>query len=221
VNEDGRFLNYYGGNWPTSPVWEFTTANSVATYQLSNVTHISGSIRAFEHLRYRMTVTNNGNERSEPNNITAYLVKSGVEYRFVGSPWGSVPALDPGQSTTTDVGVYFQDSTVTLNDGVTYNNIIATGANLVRFKSSPFSAATPQVSLEHTITYDNPGGPTVGWSISGDLGNKAASLGGKFRLGFSINDDVRTARVLLEYRPNTQGIWTVLDDFTGGDYTVS
>ncbi len=227
VNEQGRFLDYYGGTWPTSPIYEFTTENVGGAYILSNVTYISGTLRPYERVTYRVTVTNNGNERSEPNNINVWYVKNGVDNPFAFNAPGYVPALDPGQGTTTDVIAYFTTSPFTSQNGITYDNILTTGASALRFKSSPYALATPQASVDFQINYANQGGPVVIWEVRGVSGTgsqsskPAAPLGGKFRFNTSINDDIRTARVSFEYRINAIAPWILLDDYTGNTTTYA
>ncbi len=217
VQEEGRWLDYYGGTWPATQIYSFTTENVGGNFTLSDVVKLSGDLRPHERITYQVTVTNNGNERSEPNLINVWYVKNGIESPFRYNDWGNVPALDPGQSTTTNVVAYFQTEGFTNpNNGVTYDDVLVTGPSILRFKSSPYVIATPQASVDHSINYANQGGPTVNWQIRSDTSNKpVAALGGKFIIATSIVDDIRTTRVLLEYRPNGAAPWTVLDDYTG------
>jgi hypothetical protein len=216
VQEEGRYLDYYNGSWPTSPIYEFTTANLGGSYVLSNVTKISGDLKVHERITYRLTVTNNGNERSEGNNIISYLLKNGIENRFIAAGFGYVPPIDPGQSATTDVAVYFQNAIIVGNDGLSYDNVLASGPNLVRFKSSPYALATPQASLDYTINYANQGGPVISWNVRGKESNRGSQPGGYINLEYSITDDTRTSRVTVEMRPNAASPFQILDDFVGG-----
>ncbi len=216
VQEEGRFLDYYGGSWPTSPIYNFTTENVGGNYTLSVQSLVSGTIRANERLVYRLQVTNNGNERSEANNVSAFLVQNGVDKPFFFAGFGYVAPLDPGQSTTTDVTVYFRDSLVTGNDGIVYDNILKTGTNLVRFKSNQYAIATPQASVDYPINYANQGGPVITWSVRGSASNKGTTPGGYFTVAESVTDDVRTERMKFDYRMSPSSPWMLLDDYTGG-----
>ena len=52
--EDGRDKNYYGGSWPTSPIWEFVTESTGTNLTFSAVSLIAGTVQPEGELTYQI-----------------------------------------------------------------------------------------------------------------------------------------------------------------------
>jgi Putative Ig domain len=217
--EQGRTLDYYNGVRPTSSWFPFTTVNDGGAYLLSNPRLVSGAIRPDEFATFRLTVSNNGVGKAEANIIDCYSVIGGVEHLMAWRNWGSVPELLPGTSAEVDVPVRFQSGLLTINGEVRDNRLVA-GNNLLRFKSNHWSRDTPQVSLDHAVTYTNQGAPVISGlyipKISGSGKPVPVALGSALRVWFGVQDDVRTTRLKFEVRTAASPTWQLLDDYTGG-----
>ncbi|MBE2282347.1 MAG: fibronectin type III domain-containing protein [Prosthecobacter sp.] len=216
VHEEGRNLDYYGGTWPPSAVWEFTTENVGGAYAITQIQHVVGALKPFELITYRVTVTNSGNGPAAANFVEALYVKNGQANPFLYNAPGQLPALNPGESASADVTVYFRDALFTASNGVTYDNVLVTGASTLRFRTSPDEGTVGTASQDYPINYVNQGGPTFNLLVRGPSSNNPnAPLGGYFEIIASITDDIRTTRALIEYRTNPSAPWQFLDDFTG------
>lgn len=222
VQEEGRWLDYYGGTWPMSPIYSFTTENAGGSFVLSNPTLVSGTIRPFEKLLYRVTVTNNGGETSDANIILPYLVKNGIEHRFAYASWGVVPALPTGQSTTCELEVYFRDSLFTNQNGTVYDNILVPGLNQLRFKSSEWVINTPQSSVDTSVNWSDTGSPSISYFNATGYANgsisslRATGQNEAVAIRLSGQDDIRISNVEIEYRGTPASNWSVIDQYSGG-----
>ena len=216
VIEEGRDRNYYGGAWPTSPIWEFTTENVAGAYSITQVQHLSGEIKPFERVTYRVTVTNSGNGVAPTSFVEALYVKNNLEHPFHYNAPGHLPLLNPGESATTDVTVLFRDTPFGASNGVTYDNVLVSGASVLRFRASPVDGTGGIASHDLPIHYTNQGGPTFELYVRGPTTNNPNSpRGGFFEIIAGISDDIRTTRVLIDYRVNPSSPWLFLDEFTG------
>lgn len=218
AREEGRDKAYYGGSYPSSPIWEFVTENTGSNLGFSNVTLTSGTIKPEAELTYRMTVTNNGNVASGTNFVVANYVKNGSEALFKGMDWVPVPALNPGQSVNVDVKIRFKNEVFVSPEGITYDNVLMVGSSAIRFYTFYNDQSLGSASYTLPITYANAGGPVFqGFILSNNSGGNKNGVprGGVMSIYASILDDVRTTRSLIEYRLNMQSQWLPLDDYTG------
>jgi hypothetical protein len=218
AREAGRDKAYYGGNYPSSPVWDFVTVNSGSALSFSNVTLTSGVVKPGGELTYQMTLTNSGDETAQNDYVVANYVKNGAESLFKAMDWSATPVLTPGASVGVTVKLRFRTDIFISPEGVSYDNVLVPGNSAIRFYMLYNDQSIGAASFTLPITYIDAGGPVFSsFFLSNDDGGNRGGVprGGVMNINASILDDVRTTRALIEYRIDRQAPWVALDDYTG------
>jgi hypothetical protein len=216
TREEGRKLSYYGGTYPTSPVWSFTTANSGSSLTFLSANLQAGTIAPGGRVTYRVTVRNDGNANFAANVIQAFYTKNGGEWEFLTNLGGEIPELEPGQSTITDLTLQFREDLFTSPGGFVYDNVLTSGNSEIRLyprKRDNQNVGNPSFTIP--VNYTGGGGPQItALVLKGNSGDAYTPRSGLVQIIANIKDDLQTVRTLLEYRYNG-GSWQALDDYTG------
>ncbi|MCB1202828.1 MAG: fibronectin type III domain-containing protein [Verrucomicrobiae bacterium] len=216
AREEGRKLSYYGGTYPSSPVWSFTTANSGSSLTFLSADLLAGTIAPGGRVTYRVTVRNDGNANFAANVIQAFYAKSGGEWEFLTNLGGEIPELEPGQSTITDLTLQFREDLFTSPGGFVYDNVLTSGSSEIRLyprKRDNQNVGNPSFTIP--VNYTGGGGPEItALVLKGNSGDAYTPRSGLVQIIANIKDDLQTVRTLLEYRYNG-GSWQALDDYTG------
>jgi hypothetical protein len=217
TRQPGKSRDDYGGAYPISPIWSFTTANTGSSLNLVSAQLINGSISPSSRFTYRITVRNEGNAPSAANSLRAYYVKGVGETPFLMNLGGEIPELAPGATTITDLTLGFSDSVFTSPSGFFYDNVLTSGSTEIRLRTlldDIQNFGTPSLTIP--VNYYTTGGPEIrALIIRGDSsGEPYTPKAGAFLIASIIEDDLQTTKVRFEYRFN-HGAWQFLDEYTG------
>ena len=216
VRESGRKLDYYGGAYPSSPVWSFTTENTGSSLTFLSANIIEGMVKPGGRVTYRVTVRNDGSEVFDRNFLQATYAKAGSESEFLLNLGGEIAELGTGESTITDLTIQFREDLFTSSAGIAYDNVLISGSSEIRLrtrKQDDQNAGADFYAIP--VSYTGGGGPQIeALVLRGHSGDVYTPREGRVQIITNIVDDLQTERVLLEYRYNS-GAWTLVDDFTG------
>ena len=229
VREKGRYRKFYGGEYPASPIWSFTTQTTGPDPAITNVVRI-GEVKPGCSVLFRVTVKNLGVDNIGTIGITSSYIKNGTASPFRIGSGATGKTLAPGDETTVDIAVKFKDSIIEQN-GIIYDNILVPGTSTVKFtlSTSGFSDVnsgnnTGQVD----INYVNPGGPDITYfdlreykSMLGDPSDFKARTGKQLQIIVNAADDTRIKSGRIYVRRHPSENWTLIYNGTNDDATFS
>ncbi|MGV6832453.1 MAG: S8 family serine peptidase, partial [bacterium] len=241
--EGHRTPEYYGGEYPKSDKWSFTTLGTGPDLAITNVRMI-GDVKIDEWVSFEVTVKNNGSEVADSQDIKPYFVKSGVAGEFAAYKRGVMSKrLNPGEEEKVIVKVQFANKTeertfsrYDYNSGKyvdvtkSYDNILIDGSNPIRFTLdyNQFDVDTNSAndSKDYVVSYslaDNL--PVISTSrliknnLSLEKGDYRYMLGWKVTYQVVADDQVKIDKYVLEYRTSENDTWHHIQTYTNNtDY---
>jgi hypothetical protein len=140
--EKSKLKENYGGSYPTSPVWNFTTVSSGPDLAITNITRL-GDVKIDEWISYEITIKNIGSEIADKVDIKPYFYKNNNEIEFASFKYGSLDnKLNSGDEEKVVVKLRFESNVIVKNipkysggyETKTYDNVLVDGNNIIRFK---------------------------------------------------------------------------------------
>ena len=235
--------NYYGGEYPKSPMWSFTTEGTGPDLAVTGVRMLD-NVELDKWIRFEVTVKNNGTETADDSDIKPYFVKEGKENEFAAYKIGHMHhQLNPGEEETVVVKVQFSNKLETrtiksyvtdppTEKVVTYDNILTDGNNTVRFKLdyNQFDVDTNaandakdyiiQYSMADNlpkITYDD----LILNNLSDRKGDYRYMLGWKVTYQIEAEDQVKINKYEIEYRTSENDTWHHIQTYTNDDEDIN
>jgi len=234
--EDGHYKDYYGGEYPKSPIWSFTTVGTGPDLAITSIKRIS-DVEVNEWISFEVTIKNNGSEVADDEDVIPYFVKDGKENDFAAYKRGSMQQqLAPGEEETVIVKLEFsnkiEERTFTrfnldgteYEETVSYDNILVDGENTVlfKFRYDRFDVDTNSAndSMTDTISYslaDNL--PEIKEfrllqnNLSKSKGDYRYILGWKVMFSLDVEDNLNIEKVELEYRTSEDSPWQELKTY--------
>ena len=235
--EAHHYLDYYGGEYPKSEIWSFTTVGTGPDISVTNI-HMIGDIKIDEWISFEVTVKNNGTEVANEEDVIPYFVKDGQENEFAAYKRGNMQReLKPGEEEKIVVKVQFSNKIETKTftkfnlEGTeykktkNYDNILVDGANILRFKIdySPFDIDTNRANdkKDTTVNYslaDNL--PVIDYdkltqnNLSRDRGDYRYMLGWKVSYTIRAEDQIKINKYIMEYRTSKNDEWHHIQTYT-------
>ncbi|WP_028581815.1 fibronectin type III domain-containing protein [Desulfogranum japonicum] len=222
TREQGHYIDTYGGTYPSSPVWSFTTENTGPDPAIVAVNRV-GEIKPDSSVLFQVTVRNDGSESVGSLAIGSSYIKGGTETPFrIGSGSTGV-TLAPGEETTVDISVQFQNEVIT-QDGIEYDNVLVAGESIVQFSFKSWNENdinTANNSQQIAISYTNPGGPVISLfdlreheSLYYAPADFWVRTGKALQIVVVAEDDTRIVRGTIEFRKSSSDSWVFLYDGT-------
>lgn len=214
LREKGHYKDYYGGAYPITPVYSFTTTSTGSDLAITNVELIS-ELKPDSEVKFKITVKNIGTQKAKAEHIRAYYKKNGKESKFRKNGWASIKKeLNPNESITVELKTAFDDSVTSFN-GITYDNVLITGDSYAVFKMPNLSTQdiNPTNNIyEKKISYEDKGKPVVNYfTLSTYSYNNVSELkrllNGTLKVTFGARDDINISKVTLEFRVNKNDSW--------------
>ena len=235
---------YYGGEYPKSEIWSFTTESTGPDLAITNIKMI-GELKIDEWVPFEVTIKNNGSEVADDEDIIPYFVKNGKENEFAAYKRGNMQKqLKPGEEEKVIVKVQFSNKiekrTFTrfnadgteYQETVEYDNILTDGANIVRFKINyslfDIDANSKNDEKDLSINYsmaDNL--PVIKYSdliqnnLSAQKGDYRYMLGWKVSYRVEAEDQVKIDKYELEYRTSKNDNWHHIKTYTNNSSKIS
>jgi hypothetical protein len=229
LREDGRFDDYYGGEYISSPLWSFTTLNSGPDLDIINAV-VESEVKPGAMVRFKVTVKNLGSETANRMEFMASYIKNGVESPFRTCIGYMTNDLAPGQEEIVNVDVQFRTYIIE-NNGLTYDNILVSGESQVKLS---FNWNHPQdMNWDNNwetvdIYYEDAGGPVIDYFDLREHGSMYldwvldfwARMGEYLVVIVNAHDDVKVARFVVQQRYHQSDAWTTLYDQTNDSQTL-
>ena len=229
TREQGHYADSYRGTYPASPIWSFTTETSGPDPAITDVVRI-GDVLPDSSVLFQVTVKNLGVDSIESMGINSSYIKNSVETPFHIGTGSTGRVLAPGEETTVDITVKFNDSVIEQN-GLTYDNVLIGGTSTVKFTLRTVSLPdvnTSNNSGQVDITYTNPGGPVISYfdlreykSMLSDPANFKARTGKKLQIVANATDDTRIVMGRVHVRRHSTDSWTMIYGGINNDATFS
>ncbi len=237
AREKGKTKESYGGVYPSSEIWDFTTTSVSPDLAIVGVERLD-EIKPGESVRFKVTVKNLGSRDAEPANIHLYYEKNGVTYHFANHGiYTMSSALKPGESETIEVQADFRDEIV-IRDGIEYDNILVEGESYIIFDmpnigNDDFDRANN--IFRYKVVYQNKGLPVFEYFTIGNIsvyeGNasfplytnigKPVDRGIGNGISFDAVDDFKIVKATIEYRINETDVWHLIGEIANDSKSIS
>lgn len=219
VREEGRYNDYYGGEYIKSPVWHFTTVSTGSDLAITNVTHV-GEIVPNSTVLFQVTVKNLGTETATPRRIESSYIKNETESPFWSGSGYMNGEVAPGEEVVVDVNVTFRE-TIWEHNGVIYDNVLVSGDSQIRFYfayDDDQDVNNGNNEMLYTINYVDAGGPVVTYfdlrahgSMYENWGVEFwAIMGNNLWIIVQARDDIKVAKCIYQYRIHANDPWITL-----------
>ena len=216
MREEGRYKDYYGGEYIKSAIWRFTTQSTGSDLAIMSV-ETSGELKPDEEAFFLVTVKNIGSETASQQCITASYIKDGIESEF-RSAWGCVESeVPPGEERIVLVKVRFRDNLFEYN-GIVYDNVLVSGQSQIDFRFyyvDSQDVGSANNNYVHSIEYEDAGGPVIDYFILREYGGMYdptydifwARMGKELQVLVDAEDDVMIARGVVQFRLHQTEAW--------------
>ena len=219
VREHGKTQADYGGTYPLSPTWSFTTESTGSDLAIIKV-ESPEVLQPASVNEFKITVKNIGTEIASFQHIKSYYIKNNnQESPFLnGSASMVTKHFNPGDEEVVNSNVVFRDS-IFEKDGILYDNILAAGESYVRF----FFADNDEQDVNKlnneyiaTLFYEDSDGPEItGFNIYSKTQNSLntdfwAIAGYELRIDLGGKDNHRVTQGIYEFRLHSNDEWKLL-----------
>ena len=229
--EANRDSDYYGGEYPVSDVWSFTTVGVGADLAITDIKRV-GDVAVDEWIPFEVTIKNNGTEVAPNKSLKPFFIKNGEKLEFKSYKHGYMSKdLAVGEEETVIVQVKFSNQletkTFTRYDGTTYtqtfDNILIDGDNSVKIEieNNNFDINPANDSKDTIINYSMATNlPTINDvhivknNLSTERGDYRYMLGWKVTYKVNASDAIKIDKVDLEYRTSIDDEWHFIQSYS-------
>ncbi len=232
VRESGRDKTYYGGSYPVSPLWSFTTVAKGPDLSIKSV-NLLDPIKPDHKVRVKVGIKNRGTKTIENFYIRLRYKKNGSINDFATEPMQLIDTqLAPGQETEVVLTADFRNELIQRN-GKTYDNILIEGESflVIDLPYSDNDINPKDNSIEYKITYADQGKPRFSYLYVGHqslytenkiYGTLGSILGGESQgITFSVEDDMQVTEAKVYYRLSSDDSWHLIQSFTSNKDHIS
>ncbi len=232
VRESGRDKAYYGGNYPSSPLWSFSTILRGPDLRIGQVSLLD-PVRPNRQTRLKIHIRNSGTEAVDSFYARLRYKKNGTVNDFATQPmqFFDIP-LAPGGGTDIILIADFRDEIIEKN-GKSYDNILAEGVSylVIDLPYSDDDINPLDNRQEYKITYTDQGEPQFDYLYVGHQslyaenkvhGTLGSVLGGDSNgIEFSVKDDMQVTEAKIYYRLSQSDNWHLIQTFTSDKDHIS
>ena len=223
--------SYYGGKYPSTPIWHFTTNSNGYDLTISDVKQMS-SVKPDSYVNFAVTVKNIGNQPAPKTMIKAYYKKNNKITPFrIGGEVNTGKILMPGESVTVNMKLKFLDYIVEpnkYNGNIEYDNILISGKSNIIFDMPYLKYDGQDINFKNNkkdvvINYENKGAPQFKYFdikfgaksmfYSGDNSKFYAIAGEKLKIVANVVDDIKCKKAIIEYRTDEDNNWHLIKEF--------